>query len=313
MRTPRIALVSVLAVGGQHPITPAVAQEGVPCVQLPQPELEPNDTAAVATPLTGLGPFVMARAPASIGVPGDVDYFRVQASSPSRLSVLVDTAVLPQNAGSTTRDSVVQILGSNGTTVLELDDDDGTGLAFGPVTGGEASAVVGLTVNGTVYIRVTAKTPSDVLSPYVLWVSLDNVPFGNETEPNDTSATAIFMNVPMLGSLSGPGDVDWYRRVFLGGGPHAVLIDGDPERDGTTTDVQIDFEPVVPPPPQINSSIGSGSPPPGAEMAYLGTYGILSPAFRLLGPAAGTYSVTLAYIGGDDCQVPVELTSFEVR
>jgi hypothetical protein len=107
--------------------------------------------------------------------------------------------------------------------------------------------------------------------------------------------------------------VDWYRRVLLGGGPHMILVDGDPERDGTTTDVRIDFEPVTPAPPPIDSSIGPGSPPPGSEAAYLGSYSWIAPAFRLSGPAGGTYSVSLAYIGGDDCQVPVALQSFEVR
>lgn len=293
--------------------SPAAADVLGVCPAPPQPEVEPNGTPATATVLTP-GFFGLDRAPGSIGAPGDVDYFRVSFTSPTRLTVLVDTAVLPQNPGSTTRDSVVQVLAGNGTTILEQDDDDGTGLAFGPVVSGEASAIVGLPVSGTVHIRVTAKDPGAVLSPYVLWIAFNSTPFLTEVEPNDTPATAMWLDPPaVMGSLSGASDLDWYRRVLLGGGPHMILVDGDPERDGTTTDVRIDFEPGATAPPPINSSVGAGSPPPGSEALYMGTYAWLAPAFRLSGPAAGTYSVSLAYIGGDACNVPVQLQSFEVR
>src|SRR5262245_17769302 len=109
MRTPRIAPLAVAALSALALclLLPAGAgaQEGVPCLASPQPEQEPNGTPATATPLA-LGTFgdsVMARSPGSIGVPGDVDYFVIDAPSGSRLSVLVDTGVLAQLPGATTR------------------------------------------------------------------------------------------------------------------------------------------------------------------------------------------------------------------
>ena len=288
----------------------AAAQEGVPCVAPPQPEQEPNNTPPTATPLTLFGEAVMNRAPGSISPAGDVDYFRIQAPAGSRLSILVDTGVLPQLPGGNSRDSVVAVLA--GDILIEVDDDDGTG--FGPVTSGEASSIVGVQVGGVITISVTAKNAGDVLSPYVLWVGASTAPFQAEVEPNDWQGTAMLLDVlPVLGSLSGASDVDWYVRGFLGGGPHAIFVDGDPERDGTSTDVRIDFAPIVPPVPPVNSSIGSGSPPPGSEAVYLGAASFPAQFFRLSGPAAGTYSLRVLYIGGDDCQVPVRLQSFEVR
>jgi len=295
---------------------PAAAQEGG-CSGPPQPEQEPNDTPATATLLQVAQSQhlfdYMARSPSAIGVPGDVDYFRVDVQPGSLLSVLVDTAVLPQSPGSTTRDSVVQILAADGVTLLEWDDDDGTGVAAGAVVSEQASAVVGLPVSGTVYIRVSAWSAGDVLAPYVLWVTAKPAGFLPEVEPNGTSATAMVIpEYPILANI-GSIDEDWYRRTFLGGGFHAILVDGDPERDGTTTDVRIDFEfnPVV-----INSSVGKGAPPPGAEAAWLGSGSGVVSVFRVrlaAGALGGSYSIRLACIGGDNCQVPVELQSFEVR
>jgi hypothetical protein len=226
----------------------------------------------------------------------------------SRLLVRVDTAVLPQNPGSTSRDSVVQVLAADGVTLLEADDDDGTGI--GSVVSGEASTVVGLPVSGTVYVRVSAKNPGDVLSPYLLWVHASTAASVPEVEPNDTPGTAMqILMQPVAGALSSAADEDWYLRTFLGGGPHAIFVDGDPERDMTTTDVRIDFGGPTPPP--IDSSVGAGAPPPGAEAAWSPAFNFIP--FRVSGPVAGTYAVWVAYIGGDSCQVPVELLSFDVH
>lgn len=283
---------------------------GVPCPTPPQLEVEPNNTPATATVLTSFESLGMSRSPGSISPAGDVDYFRLEAPPGSRLSLLVDTGVLPQNPGGNTRDSVVQVLAADGVTLLEQDDDDGTGQ--GPVVSGEASATVGLPASGTIYIRIAAKSPAQVLSPYLLWVNASTVPFVNEVEPNDTQGQAMFADFgPVMGALSGPSDVDWYLRGLLGGGPHAIFVDGDPERDGTTTDVRIDFAAASPAP--VNSSLGAGQPAPGSESLYLGNLSFPAQHFRLSGPAAGTYSVRVTYIGSDACQVPVELQSFEVR
>ena len=60
---------------------------------------------------------------------------------------------------------------------------------------------------------------------------------------------------------------------------------------------------------------GGPAPPPGAEAAWLGSGSGVVSVFRVrlaAGALGGSYSIRLAYIGGDNCQVPVELQSFEV-
>jgi hypothetical protein len=310
MRTVRIALLAALAALST---APAGAQPpGVPCPTPPQFEQEPNDTPATATVLTGFEGNLVSRSPGSISPAGDVDFFRIQVAPGARLSVLLDTGVLAQLPGGNTRDSVVQVLAPDGVTVLEVDDDDGTGQ--GAVVSGEESSIVGLAASGTLFIRVAAKNPAQVLSPYVLWVNASTNTSVNEIEPNDTQGQAMFADSgPILGSLASSTDVDWYLRGLLGGGPHMIFVDGDPERDGTTTDVRIDFAPGSISPPAVNSSLGPGQPPPGSEALFMGSFSFSAQFFRISGPAAGTYSVLVTFIGSDACNVPVELTSFEVR
>src|SRR5262245_41039680 len=72
----------------------------------PQPEVEPNDTLAQATPLTLASPSpfndVFLPVP-GFTTPGDVDFFRVTLFVDTRLWVLVDTGT---TGGGTSRDSV---------------------------------------------------------------------------------------------------------------------------------------------------------------------------------------------------------------
>ena len=127
----------------------------------PQPEVEPNDTMAQATPLTPPNPAfffdVFLPAP-GFTPPGDVDFFSVPLQADTRLWLLVDTGTLD---GGTSRDSVLQVLRPDGT-LLEEDDDDGTGMSPFPfaVNTTESSTVAGLRVpaTGTYFLRVTARS-----------------------------------------------------------------------------------------------------------------------------------------------------------
>ncbi len=280
----------------------------------PQPEIEPNGTPATATLLFqafGTTSGLFFGAPAAISPAGDVDVFRILLTGGTRLWLSVDTGGT-QAPGATTRDSVLEVLAPDGTTVLEQDDDDGTGNGqTNVITSGDASVIAGLhiPVGGMHYIRVTAGTPRGVLAPYVLMVGVTEG-VNPETEPNDTEDMAnVPAFIPLTGGLAGPGDVDWYlASVPFHGDQPFVIVDGDPERDGTGTDVVLDFSTLFPPLPRVDSSTARGAPPPPAEAAVLP---FLSNV-RVSGPAAGTYAIAVFY-SAPGCTVPVTLQSFEVR
>ena len=131
-------------------------------------------------------------------------------------------------------------------------------------------------------------------------------------EPNDTHAQAAANHLAfdtIAGTLASPSDVDWYIAGVLAFDRVFVLVDGDPERDGISTEVALDFQAFVPPNmPPVDSSAGQGAPPPAAE-------GLVLPflfAIRVSGPAAGTY-VIKAFYTGFPCALPVTLRSFAVE
>ena len=86
-------------------------------------ESEPNNTSATATLLT-FSPAAIATAAINPG--GDLDFYTFTAPAGSRVWIETDTGGT-QNAGGTSRDTVMDLLAADGTTVIETDDDDGTG------------------------------------------------------------------------------------------------------------------------------------------------------------------------------------------
>src|SRR5262245_60156723 len=79
-------------------------------------EAEPNGTTVQATPI---GSDTVVRA--NIFANGDIDFFKFDANAGDRVYVATMTAFSP--AGS---DSVIDLIGTDGTTVLETDDQDGS-------------------------------------------------------------------------------------------------------------------------------------------------------------------------------------------
>lgn len=276
-------------------------------------ELEPNDTPATAT-LLQLGSGGQSRGiGGGITAPGDVDYYRLAATAGDRLWASVDTG---RSSGMPpySRDSVLAVYAADGTTLLEQDDDDGTANGLdATVESQEASLVAGLLLpsTGTYVLRVAAKSPAALMAPYTLLIGLSNGS-SPEQEPNDDPGSVPFLgNWVHDGSLSGPGDVDYYHANLLGGLPF-VAVDGDPERDGTGTDVRLDLVDTIPPHAMqvwADSSGAVGSPAPPAE-------GLLDQSnsqrlVKVTGPAAGTYRIGITWSGY--CPVPVVLEKMDVE
>jgi Bacterial pre-peptidase C-terminal domain len=276
-----------------------------------QQEVEPNNSSATANAValwSFQGYFVGVRA--AIDSPGDVDYYSFSVTTAgSRVWLLVDTGGA-QTAGSS-RDSVVSVLAPDGSTVLEEDDDDGTGTGRDTTAESfEASVIAGLQLAapGTYYVRVRAKNLGDVISRYVLALGVTNTVPQAESEPNDNPQFVPPAAPVNDGSLSSATDLDWYNVGVLDNGYPLVIVDGDPERDGSSTDVVLrieGFNGVL----QTDSSTGNGQPAPGAEGFLVENYGA---NVRISGSAPGTYRLGVLY-SGEACPVPVALQSFTIR
>jgi len=124
-------------------------------------EMEPNATPATATP-RGTGSSFYGRVSPS----GDVDVIKVDVPGPaSRLTA--DTFDYGDGAcGSELLDSMIEIVGPDGATVLAKDDDSGDGLC--------AHAVASSLAQGTYFIRVTASPQGDTPTfPYRLRTTVE--------------------------------------------------------------------------------------------------------------------------------------------
>lgn len=213
----------------------ATAALGAPLepTALPAPlgsEVEPNDTAAQATPLQG-----DMRIRASLLPAGDVDYYSFEARAGDR--VFAETVT----AGSMTApaDTKLTLLGSDGTTVLEEDDNGGSQLRSG-------SSIAGVDVpsDGVYFLRIedvrgVAATPA----PYDLYLALRSGVAAKETEPNDKPEEA---NPLVNGEVTGVheaavGEKDWFAVNLQAGDTVFLSLDLDPERNGGSFDGELGF------------------------------------------------------------------------
>ncbi|MGA9770890.1 MAG: HYR domain-containing protein [Blastocatellia bacterium] len=281
------------------------------------PEAEPNNTPATAN-LLDLTSVPCAIVSAAITPDGDVDYFTFTAPAGSNIWIEADTGGT-QDASATSRDTVIDLLAADGTTVIESDDDDGTGNGGdGTIEAIVASMIGGrtLTAGGTYFIRVTAfsGTAPVIINPYRLFVVLTNTAGAPEVESNDTAATAnsIVASSGQIGlrsgSISPAGDADYYSVAATAGNIVYFNADADPERDGTGSDLVVEFrDPADVLLLTVDSSITGSLGNPAAEGANftIATSGTYFVKVRHLNSAGtGTYRLmvsTCSGVAGGDC------------
>ena len=104
-------------------------------------EVEPNGTSATASPIAGTNVVVRA----NLFPNGDIDFYSFTANAGDRIYAATMTSF---SAGSST-DSQLTLLASDGTTVIEFDDDNGT---FAGLSSSIAGAVIPTT--GTYFLKV---------------------------------------------------------------------------------------------------------------------------------------------------------------
>ncbi|WP_257385976.1 beta strand repeat-containing protein [Tahibacter caeni] len=227
---------------GVQPLRAAAPPPPAPASYAPRPfgqayagEVEPNGTAATASPLTGTN-FVVR---ANLFPNGDIDFYSFQANAGDRVYAATMTSA---SAGSST-DSQLTLLDSDGTTIVEFDDDNGSFAAL-------SSTIAGATIpaTGTYYLKVndfTAGTTSE--RSYELHVRIQSATDTPtpEVESNDTPATAN--PLPANGWVSGARnpalatEQDWYSLALNAGDTVYLSLDLDPERDGTVWNGRLGF------------------------------------------------------------------------
>ena len=279
-------------------------------------EVEPNDTSGTATALTFTPTAITT---AAINPGGDIDFYTFTAAAGSRVWIETDTGGV-QNAGATSRDTVIDLLAADGTTVIENDDDDGTGNGGdGTIETGLASMIAGrtLTAGGTYFIRVEAFSVTGIINPYRLFVSTTNVAATAEVEANDTAANANVANSPALrsGAIGVAGDADYYSLSANAGDTIFFPVDADPERDGTGTDLVVEFrDPADAILLSVDSSITGSLANPAAEGANYtvdaaGTYFVKVRHFSATG--TGTYDIHI--VNTTAVTSPLIISEFRVR
>jgi len=189
-------------------------------------EVEPNGTTATATPIAGTNAVVRA----NLFPNGDIDFYSFQANAGDRVYAATMTSF---SAGNST-DSQLTLLASDGTTVIEFDDDNGS-------FAGLSSSIAGATIptTGTYFLKVndfTAGTTTE--RPYELHLRVQSGAPTPEVEGNDTPATAN--PLPANGWVSGTRnpaaatEQDWYSLNLNAGDTVFLSLDLDPERDGVS-------------------------------------------------------------------------------
>ena len=249
-------------------------------------EVEPNDAPNTPTAVFFYGGVAVIAG--EINGAGDVDYFRIFPPGPARVWLQTDTGGQPK-PGATSRDTVMDLYGVDGTTLIENDDDDGTGSGGdGTQETGLASSIAGRAIGpNAVYIRVRAFNASGVIRPYRLLVLLTESAGSPESESNNTAATADVLTPPLAlvtGAIGVAGDADYYAMSLTKGSVFVVSADADTDRDGNGTDLIVELRnPADQLIQSINSSDTGSLESPASEA---GNYTI---------PADGTYYVRVRH------------------
>ena len=189
-----------------------------------QAEAEPNGTSATATPLTLTNGVAKVRG--NVYPAADEDFYSFSVTGAARVFAATQTSF----SSNAVFDTLLEIRDTNGTTVLESDNDDGS---FGTTS----SVIAGcqLPVAGTYFIRVIHNTAGQIRG-YDLYVSVETGTPTAEVEPNDAPATAT--PVPADGYISGAANpaanFDFFSLNLNQGDTIAVILNCDPERDAVT-------------------------------------------------------------------------------
>ena len=198
-------------------------------------EIEPNDDSVHAghfeSRSDGASTFAIQ---GSLAKGGDADYFSFQVPAGSRAWAYVNGGGTKGSNG----DTVLTLLGTDGRSVLERDDDDGLGTAGPTKTSVLSSAISGypLAAAGTYFVRIAAADGESAIENYSLHLAV--TPSGVP----DTTAPVVGPSA-LVGTRSGTitvaGNSEIHPIVATAGDLLYLAADGNPERVGSGTDVSL--------------------------------------------------------------------------
>ncbi|TAH46580.1 MAG: choice-of-anchor D domain-containing protein [Gammaproteobacteria bacterium] len=195
-------------------------------------EIEPNGTSATATPIGATS----TRIKGTVFPAADVDFYSFTAAAGDRIYAATQTL----SDASASGDSTLQLLASDGSTLIEEDANDGTFNA-------SSSSIAGVLIPtaGTYYLRVTHNLATGTIRPYFLNFTQQSAAPTPEVEPNQTQATAT--PLPASGHVSGtvsavsPGESDFYSINLAAGDTVYLSLDMNPERDAAVWNGRLGF------------------------------------------------------------------------
>jgi subtilisin-like proprotein convertase family protein len=228
-------LVTCVCVAGATTLIGAAASaaplEPTALPAVPGGEAEPNDSPAQATPIQS-----GARIRANLLAAGDVDCYSFEARAGER--VFAD--VVTSGSAGVSNDSALALIGSDGATVLESDDNDGS---QGPLSSGIAGATI--PSDGVYYLRVRDNSgAASAERPYDLYLQLRAGAPAAEVGSTDTPEGAQPLgDGEVAGSLSSaiPAEADWYSINLQAGDTVFLSLDLDPGRDGQSFKGRLGF------------------------------------------------------------------------
>jgi subtilisin-like proprotein convertase family protein len=250
-------------------------------------ETEPNNTSATANALGGSG----AKIKGNIFPNGDIDFYSFTAGLGDR----VYAATMTSASASASVDSVLDLIASDGTTVLETDNDDGS---FGATSSGIAGFAIPSA--GTYFLRVRHNSATAQIRPYDLYFTLQSGSPTPETEPNDTfPGQALPASGWVSGSTSSATDLDFYSIALNAGDTVFLSLDLDPERDTVEWNAQLGFGAFGTPPVILVVNDG-GTATPDSESFFMtvqdaGTYSVLV-SLPTGGTTFGTYNLSVSVL-----------------
>src|SRR5687767_5261706 len=190
-------------------------------------ESEPNNTFATADVLSGTDGKIKGSLFSGVTVPAatDPDWYSFTTTVANSK---IYAAII--NSPASSQDSLLAVFASDGTTLLELDDQDGS-------FGGGSSSIAGTTLAtpGTYYLRVTNFSTTAPIAPYDLYFAVRSGATTAETEPNNSGTPQLLpVSQYVNGAIDPVGDTDTFTFTANAGDTVFVSQDLDPERDVTT-------------------------------------------------------------------------------